>query len=161
MSFQPDPHRDVQPADETDDASIRTLYRQWLDCWNERDAGAYAALFAEDGNIVGFDGSPENGRAEIESHIGQIFADHQTARYVGIVREVRFLAPGVALVRAVAGMVPPGKSDLNPTVNAVQTLVAVKQGGAWHIALAQATPAQFHGRPELAEALTTELRQLL
>jgi uncharacterized protein (TIGR02246 family) len=161
VSSQSDLHHDAQPANEADDVAVRLLYREWLERWNERGAGRYAALFAEDGNIVGFDGSPENGRAEIEWHIGQIFADHQTATYVGIIREVRFLAPGVALARAVAGMVPPGKSDLNPAVNAVQTLVAVKQGGEWRIALAQATPAQFHGRPELSEALTTELRQLL
>jgi uncharacterized protein (TIGR02246 family) len=160
VSAQSDMHDDAQPTDGNDEVAVRVLYREWLERWNKRNAGAYAALFAEDGNIVGFDGSPENGRAEIASHIGQIFADHQTARYIGIIREVRFLAPGIALVRAVAGMVPPGKSDLNPAVNAIQTLVAVKQHGTWRIALAQATPAQFHGRPELSEALTTELRQL-
>ena len=91
----------------------------------------------------------------------QIFADHPTAAYVGKVREVRFLAPEVALLRAVAGMVPPGRSDLNPAVNTVQSLVAAKQDGRWRIALYQNTPAQFHGRPDLAEELTEELRQLL
>ena len=30
--------------------------------------------------------------------------------------------------------------------------------GQWRIALFQNTPAQFHGRPEAAEALTDELR---
>jgi uncharacterized protein (TIGR02246 family) len=161
VSAQSDVHDDAQATDGNDDAAVRVLYREWLKRWNERNAGAYAALFAEDGNIVGFDGSPENGRAEIASHVGQVFANHQTARYIGIIREVRFLAPGIALVGAVAGMVPPGKSELNPAVNAMQTLVVVKQDGEWRIALAQATPAQFHGRPELSDALTTELRQLL
>ncbi len=55
----------------------------------------------------------------------------------------------------------PGQSDLNPAVNAIQTLVVVKHAGQWQIALLQNTPAQFHGRPDLAEALTEELRQLL
>lgn len=146
------------PADE---AEVRALYRGWLDSWNQRDAGAFAALFAEDGNAVGFDGSTINGRAEIEAQIRQIFADHQTAAYVGKIREVRFLALDVAILRAVAGMVPPGQSDLNPAVNAVQTLVAAKHDGQWRIALTQNTPAQFHGRPELSQALTEELRQLL
>jgi hypothetical protein len=51
--------------------------------------------------------------------------------------------------------------NLNPAVNAVQSLVAVKNAGEWRIALFQNTPAQFHGRPELVQELTEELRGLL
>jgi uncharacterized protein (TIGR02246 family) len=102
-----------------------------------------------------------NGRKEIQTTRAQIFADHPTASYVGKVREVRFLTPGVAVLRSVAGMVPPGQSDLNPAVNTIQTLIAVKQGNHWRIAVYQNTPAALHGRPELSAALTDELRQLL
>jgi uncharacterized protein (TIGR02246 family) len=144
-----------------DDGAIRALYQQVLDAWNTRSPEAFGALFAEDGNVVGFDGSPLNGRAEIEKELRRIFADHQTAAYVGKVREVRFLTPDVAVLRAVSGMVPSGKSDLNPAVNTIQTLVAARQNDLWRIAVYQNTPAQFHGRPELSEALTEELRQLL
>jgi len=132
-----------------------------LESWNRRNAAEFAAGFAEDASLIGFDGSQYNGRAEMEAEIGKIFADHQTAAYVWKVREVRFLTPDVALLRAVVGMVPPGQSDLNPAVNAIQTLVAVKEGGQWRIALFQNTPAQLHGRPELVQQLTAELRQLL
>lgn len=147
-----------QPGHE---AAIHALYQQLLDNWNKRSAHDYAALFAEDGNVVGFDGSPLNGRAEIESELRRIFADHPTAAYVGKVRGVRFLTPEVVVLRAVVGMVPRGQSDLNPAVNAIQSLVAAKQDDQWRIVLFQNTPAQFHGRPELSEALTEELRQLL
>ena len=59
-------------------------------------------------------------------------------------------------------MVPPGKSEIDPALNAVQSLVAAKApDGEWRIALFQTTPAQFHGRPELVQQLTDELRQLL
>ncbi len=102
-----------------------------------------------------------NGRVEIESVMRQIFTDHITAAYVGKIRGMRFLTPEVAVLRAVVGMVPPGGSDINPAVNAMQTLVAAKRDGQWRIALLQSTPAQFHGRPELSESLTEELRQLL
>jgi uncharacterized protein (TIGR02246 family) len=118
-------------------------------------------MFAEDGSLVGFDGSPIDGRGEIEGHLAPIFADHPTAAYVGKVREVRSLATDVALLRAVAGMVPPGASDLKPELNAVQTLVAVRRDGRWQIAMYHNTPAAFHGRPEAVEALTNELRELL
>jgi uncharacterized protein (TIGR02246 family) len=145
----------------SDEREIRSLYQGLLEQWNRRSAAGFAALFAEDGNIVGFDGSQADGRAEIESHLRPIFQDHPTASYVGIVREVRFVTPDVAVLRAVAGMVPPGQSDINPAVNAVQTLVAVRYDDHWRIAVYQNTPAAFHGRPELGARLTNELRQAL
>jgi hypothetical protein len=37
-------------------------------------------------------------------------------------------------------------------------MVAVRTADGWRITLLQNTPAQFHGRPEAVEALTTELR---
>ena len=143
-----------------DESAVRALYQQLLDAWNRRDAHAYAALIATDGNLIGFDGSQIDGRAEVEAQIGQIFADHVTASYIGNIREVRFLAPETALLRAVVGMVPPGQNDINPAVNAIQSLVATRHAGSWQIALFQNTPAQFHGRPELAQQLTDELRKL-
>lgn len=151
----------AQDASSSDEVEVRTLYRQILDSWNRRSSHDFSGLFAEDANVVGFDGSPMNGQGEIETALGQIFADHPTAAYVGKIREVRLLSSEVALLRAVAGMVPPGQADLNPAVNTIQSLVAVKGKGQWRIALFQSTPAQFHGRPELAQQLTEELRQLL
>jgi hypothetical protein len=64
----------------------------------------------------------------------------------------------VAMLRAVSGVIPAGQSDLNPALNAQQTLIAIKRDGVWRIALYQNTPAQFHGRPDLAQRLTEELR---
>jgi hypothetical protein len=75
------------------------------------------------------------------------------------VREVRLLGPGTALLRAVAGMVPPGQTRVNPAVNAVQSLVGQQDGVRWRIALFQNTPAAFHGRPDAVTALTAELQQ--
>ena len=146
---------------EAKEAAVRALYAELLDSWNRRDAAAMAALYDGGANVTGFDGSQMNGPAEIESEIDAVFRDHQTAAYVGKVREVRFLAPDVALLRAAAGMVPPGGTDINPATNAIQSLVATRQADQWRIALFQNTPAQLHGRPELAEALTEELKALL
>jgi uncharacterized protein (TIGR02246 family) len=90
----------------------------------------------------------------------RIFADHETAPYVAKVRSVRLLGSDAAVLRAVVGMIPPGGSDIEPARNAHQTLVAQKQDGEWRIVLFQNTPAQFHGRPDLAERLTQELREV-
>ncbi|HEY3011589.1 MAG TPA: SgcJ/EcaC family oxidoreductase [Gemmatimonadales bacterium] len=151
----------AQSADTEASQEAARLYRELLGQWNARDSAAYAKLFAVGGNLVGFDGSQVDGRAEIESHLRQIFGSHPTAAFVGKIREVRVLGGDVVLLRAVAGMVPPGKSDLNPSVNTVHTLVAAKQDDRWQVELFQSTPAAFHGRPEATEALTAELRQEL
>src|SRR4051812_19246248 len=92
------------------EAEVRALYQQLLDAWNRRSAQDMAARFGAAGNIVGFDGSQMNGPAEIEAQLTPIFRDHPTAAYVAIVREVRFVTPEVAILRAVAGMVPPGQA---------------------------------------------------
>jgi uncharacterized protein (TIGR02246 family) len=155
------PISEPQASPTTDETAVRALYRQILESWNKRNAADFAALFEQDGHVVGFDGSQINGRAEIELHLRQIFADHPTAAYAGKIREVRFLTPDVAVLRAVAGLVPPGQSELNPATNAVQSLVAARHDNTWRIALYQNTPAQFHGRPELVQQLTEELQQLL
>lgn len=154
--------KDRKNDPESDDgAKVRLLYQTLLKAWNDKDAYKMAELFSENGNVIGFDGSQMDGRKQIESVLGQIFADHPTPVYVAAVREVRFLAPGVALLRAVAGMVPRGHSDINPALNAVQSLIATKEQDRWRIALFQNTPAALHGRAELSEQLTAELRQAL
>jgi uncharacterized protein (TIGR02246 family) len=149
------------PASPTYQEEVRRLHRDLLDRWNRRDAAGLASLFTDDGNLVGFDGSQINGRAEIAAHLSPIFADHPTAAYVAIVRGVRLLGPEVAVLRAVVGMVPPGKADLNPAVNAIQTLVAARRDGRWRVEVFHNTPAAFHGRPEASEALTAERRGAL
>ena len=145
----------------TDANPVTALYGRLLQCWNERDAQGFADLFQRDGSLVGFDGSCVEGAAGIAEHLGAIFEDHQPARYVARTREVRTLCPTVTLLRAVAGMVPPDADDVQPELNTVHLLVAVRDSDGWRVAHLQATPARFDGRPEEQEALTAELRVLL
>jgi uncharacterized protein (TIGR02246 family) len=140
---------------------VRAVYQQLLDAWNRRSAEGMAELFADDGESIGFDGSQSIGREEIFSHLKPIFEHHPTAQYVSKVKDVRFLSSEAAILRAIAGMVPPQQSDINPNVNTHHTLVVVKSDGNWQIQLFQNTPAQFHGRPELVEQMSAELRELL
>ena len=148
--MEPDPRR-----------SLTALYEAVLDAWNGTDADAFAAGFADDGVIVGFDGSQHVGRTEIAERIGLIFADHRTGRYVGKVRDVRPVGEKAAILRAVAGVVPAGQTDLTPQLNSVQSITAEVHDGRWQIVHYQNTPAAFHGRPDLAEELTGELRNLM
>ena len=140
------------------DTATRELYARLLEAWDKRNARNYALLFAGDATLIGFDGSQVNGQLDIGAHVSEVFSHHQTPRYVGLVREVRSVASDVTLLRANAGLIPPGKDDIEPALNAVQSLIAVKKGGAWKIALFQNTPAKFDMHPEESKALTEELR---
>lgn len=113
--------------------------------------------FAENGELIGYDGSQVISKMEMIAHLQPIFANHPTPIYISKVRSVQFLGTEGAVLRAVAGMVPRGKEELEPSLHAHHTLVAEKQQGEWHTVLFQNTPAQFHGRPELIEQWTEEL----
>lgn len=140
------------------DRATRELYAQVLETWDKRNARDFALLFASDGNLVGFDGSQVNGQLDVGAHLTDVFTHHQTPQYVSIVREVRLLANDVTLLRANTGLVPPGKEDIDPALNAVQSMVAVQKAGSWKVALLHNTPAAFHQRPDQAKQLTEELR---
>jgi uncharacterized protein (TIGR02246 family) len=154
----------VPPSDSTGADAVsatRDLYDRLIDAWNKRNARDYALLFASTGSIVGFDGIQVNGQTESGGHVSEFLSHHQTSSYVTILREVRSIATDVTLLRANVGMVPPGKDDLNPEMNAVQSMVAARKSGKWEITLFQNTPAAYHERPDLSKKLTDELRAAL
>lgn len=140
-----------------DTTAITALHASLLTAWNNRHAHAMASLLLPDANMIGFDGSQLNGQNEIEAELSKIFTNHQTAPFVWKVEEVRFLTNECALLRAIVGMIPPGQNTINPAVNAIQSLIAIKTPETWKIALFQNTPAQFHGRPELVKNMTETL----
>jgi uncharacterized protein (TIGR02246 family) len=137
---------------------IRALYDTLIAGWNDHDGEAMAAPFAEDGVVIGFDGSMSSGRQTISTEMASIFADHETGRSAVKVQSIRALGQQAAILRAIAGLVPPGQTVINPETNAHQTVVAEHQQGQWKIVLFQNTPAQFHGRPELVEDMTRKLQ---
>ena len=107
---------------------VHDLYGRLLGAWNQQSAEDFAALFADQGAMIGFDGSQAAGSKEVLEHLRPIFEDHATGTYVAKVREVRSLGSTSVMLRAIVGMVPPGEDDLNPEVNALQTVVAVQYG---------------------------------
>ena len=138
---------------------IQTLYRQLIDAWNNRNASAFGSLFSDDGICIGYDGSEMFGTQEISSSLAAIFRDHPTAKYVSIIRDTKNLGNNLQLVRAHVGMLPPNRSTIDGSKNAIQILVARIDKGTARIILFQNTPAQYHGRPEMQEKLTRELQQ--
>jgi len=94
------------------DTAVGDLYARLLDSWNRRDAEGYAALFASDAAMIGFDGSQVAG-SQILDHLLPIFADHPTASYVSKVRGIRPLSANACVLCAIVGMVPAGQQQLD------------------------------------------------
>jgi uncharacterized protein (TIGR02246 family) len=145
----------------SEDAEITELHAAIFEAWNRRDAAGLAGVFLEDGLMIGFDGSTLSGRAEIERHLTEIFRQHETPPMVRKIRSARFPAPEMAVLHLVAGIVMPLVGDINPNLNLVQVMTAVKRDGGWRVAVLQSTPAALHMDPTGRAALAAELRTVL
>jgi uncharacterized protein (TIGR02246 family) len=142
----------------TDHDGVSSVYRDLLAARNRRDRKAFAAPFAAEGEVVGFDGSETRGRAAIGSEMTRIFADHATGEYVGKVRDVLQVSNDVALLRAAAAVIPPVRPTSTPPSTPSRGC-STRSNSGWEIVLYHNTPAQFHGRPEMVERLTAVLRR--
>ena len=110
---------------------VRALYDILITAWNDHDGTAMAAPFADDGVVIGFDGSVSSGKQTISSEMANIFADHETGRYAVKVMSVRELGRHAMILRAIAGLVPPRRTAINPETNSHQSVVAERQHGQW------------------------------
>jgi uncharacterized protein (TIGR02246 family) len=118
-----------------DEAAVRDLYHELMEGWNRGSGEDFASVFAEDGDLIGFDGTHFRGRREIAPFHQELFDKWlKGTRLVGRVESVRFLGPDVALVHAVGGTVLRGKSRPAPVRDSIQTLVAVRRDGEWRFA---------------------------
>src|SRR5919109_888853 len=108
----------VSKSSADDEATIRSLYFQMIDGWNKGSGDAFAAPFAEDSDLVGFDGTHLKGSQEI-ALFHQLLLDTfvKGSRLVGKVRNVRFLTPDVAIMHVVGGTIMAGQSDVDPERN--------------------------------------------
>ena len=56
-----------------DEVAVRDLYRELMDGWNRGSGEDFAAVFTEDGDLVAFDGTQFEGRAEIGPFHQELF----------------------------------------------------------------------------------------
>ena len=134
----------VRPDDE---AAVRGLYQQLMRGWNGGSGPAFAAAFAEDGDLVAFDGTHFRGRREIASVHQHLFDKWMRGtRLVGQIEGVRFLGPDAAVLHAVGGTIMRGRATPARERDSIQTLVAVREGGEWRLAAFQNTRVRPIGR---------------
>ena len=104
-----------------DEAAIGELYQQMVDGWNRGSGEVFAAPYAQDGVVVGYDGTYLNGRREIASLHQQIFDRFvKGSRLVWKIRSVRFLTADVALLHAISGTVMAQQLNIDQERNSIQ-----------------------------------------
>lgn len=129
-----------------DEAEIRAVAMRQGETWSRHDAKAYAALFADDCDVINVLGWLWKGRAELERKLTAAFAYVFRDSQLTITEvQVRFLSPAIALAHArwtmTGAKTPPGVPE--PRMG-IQTLVFTKTTGQWLIAGFQNT----NGIPE-------------
>jgi len=124
-----------------DESDIRRLQARQQEAWNRHDAVAYAALFADDGDVVNVAGWWWKGRREIERQLRAAFAVvFRDSRLAIADVEVRFLAPNVAIAHVrwtMAGARTP--PSIPEPRQGIQIQVLHKRGAAWRIVAFQNT----------------------
>jgi uncharacterized protein (TIGR02246 family) len=135
-----------------DEAAIRDLLQaRQQAAWNSHDAKAYAALFAENADLVNVVGWWWRGRAEIEKKLTDafVFVFRDSTLTVTEV-DVRFLSPEMAVAHARWTMTG---AKTPPTIpeprQGIQTFVVNKVEGSWLV-------AAFHNRNSVPERPSPE-----
>jgi uncharacterized protein (TIGR02246 family) len=141
-----------------DESEILSLYQGLLAAWNMRDAEGFAATFDDDGEAIGFDGTEMRGRARIADELGRAFRQHPTGRYVAHVRSVELIHPAVGVLRAVAAVVRPGGTEIEPLTESVVRMIAIRRSNGWRVSLLDNTPIQLHDDRQGQARIAAELR---
>ena len=140
-----------------DEAEIRDLQSRQQEAWNRHDAKAYAALFADNGDVVNVVGWWWKGRSEIETNLTAAFAvvfRDSTLKINDV--QVRFLARDVAVAHVrwfMEGSRTP--TGIPEPREGIQIQVLQKRDRAWRIAAFQNTsslpetpfPTEASGNP--------------
>lgn len=124
-----------------DEAAIRAVQQRQAEAWNRHDATAYAALFAEDGDVVNVVGWWWKGRPEIERKLTAAFKfvfRESALTITGV--EVRFLTADIAVAHVLWTMVGARTPQGIPEPRqGIQLQVLQRQSGKWLIASFQNT----------------------
>jgi uncharacterized protein (TIGR02246 family) len=113
---------------EADSSSVKQVVAAYDDAFNQHDAHAVGALFAEEGDFTNMRGAGKHGRKDIEQNYGNLFngglkASHRT----DTVKTIRFLTPEIAQIDA--------SWEMTGTKAADGTEIPVRKGGLdWIVA---------------------------
>lgn len=147
IAVGPAPTRPDETADRAkDEAAIKRLGTDWRDGWNKRDAGALAALLAEDVDFITVRGPNGwlKGRDQFrEDHARKMKTQFGDSEWTTKDVQVKFVRPDLALARVLWTT----KGDKVRHVKhgepreGIFTWVVEKKDGKWRIVASQNTEA--------------------
>lgn len=128
---------------ETDQAEVRALLQRLLDAWKKNDGDAFAAEFAEDGDLIMFNGMHTRGRVQIALVMQTLFDTILKESSVAAnVKDLRLLNADTALLVTLGGVLMLGETKVPPERHAIQTFVLTRIDGKWQCASFQNTRIQ-------------------
>ncbi|GAB7037015.1 MULTISPECIES: SgcJ/EcaC family oxidoreductase [Catenuloplanes] len=119
--------------------ALRAIPARMCAAWDRGDATGFYADFAEDAELVEFEGSILRGRAALVAANQQVFDTvMKGSRLVrGVVPFARVVAPGFGVVHHRAGILLPGETEPLSSRYVMQLLAAVWQHGRWEVVTLQ------------------------
>ena len=120
------------------EAAIQNVFSNFAAAWDQHDAKAMAALFADDSDLISPEGRAANGKHEIE----RLFENEQSSRFKTsrmniTISNIRKLTPDIAVVTDDCEI--SGVQDQNGqrTIRAIATFVLQNERGNWRIVSAR------------------------
>jgi uncharacterized protein (TIGR02246 family) len=126
---------------EEDKRSVLQLATELDRRWNQRDAVAFAELFAIDGDFRFHTGAWIKGKASIEAFWkGEVFPGlPEGMRHVVITKRVRFITDNVAIGDGTLRLIDVSEGQERVHLETEGTLIAVKKNARWCISAIRLT----------------------
>ena len=140
---EPQKPQPAKPADvkETkrpdDDAAIRKASGEFSKAFEKGDAKATAAMWTEDGEYIGEDGTTLRGRAAIESAYAKAFEKKKNTKLEITIESIRFPSKDTAIEEGYAKVY---KGDSEQPTSSRYSVLHVREGGRWLMAVLREWP---------------------
>jgi uncharacterized protein (TIGR02246 family) len=128
------------PLDQSKEAPIRALLTQMIDAWNRGDPARIAAAFTSHGHLIAGDATHVITPAEIERYFTQLLTKlPKGTTFTSTSINVQFPTPDVGILMSEGGFLFPNEKTVAPERQGILSIVAIRDGAAWHAVLVQRT----------------------
>lgn len=125
---------------ESDQAEVAGLTQRVVAAWAHHDADGFANVFTDDGTMI-LPGVFRQGREAIREFMAEAFTGQYAGTQVtGRPIDLRFVAPDVAVLHTVGGVLQPGRTEIDSESAIRATWFAVRGADGWRLAAYQNSP---------------------
>lgn len=122
-----------------DEAAIRKAAAEFVKVVEKGDARAVAAVWTEDGEYIGGDGTVVRGRAAIETAYAAAFAKKTNVKVEITIESIRFPSKDTAIEE---GYAKSYKGDAESPTSTRYSVLHVREGGKWLMAVLREWPEE-------------------